>query len=121
MPLPLHLQGLGLNLDWYQERTGEDAQHTVGGWATAATYDWSMLGSAFGAELDWASGSDVLHVDVNIFDSSSYKWAWLLLLPAANYARDLWRCVWPLGMAWGACMGLGQGGGKVRTCRACEL
>jgi hypothetical protein len=44
-------------------------------------------------ELDWVSGAGVLHVDAALFSASDWKPAWLLLLPALNWARDWWRCV----------------------------
>jgi hypothetical protein len=30
-------------------------------------------------------------VDANVFGGHSYRLAWLLLIPAANYLRDKWR------------------------------
>jgi len=45
-----HQQGIGLNLDFYSQRTrlGEDP---VGGWAAAACYDFDMAGFACGTQV----------------------------------------------------------------------
>jgi hypothetical protein len=33
----------------------------------------------------------VLHVDANVFSGRDYKLAWLLLLPAWNFLKGIWR------------------------------
>lgn len=63
----------------------------VKGWATNISYDWHMLDAACGMELDYVPGDDVLHLDVNLFSNKDYSLAWLLLIPAVNYLRDLFR------------------------------
>jgi hypothetical protein len=44
-------------------------------------------------EVDWVSGGEVVHVDAALFSASDWKPAWLLLLPALNWAKDAWRSV----------------------------
>lgn len=85
------LQGLGVNVDFYQERTKESDAFTVGGFAICMSYDWRMLGSTCGMEVDWVTGSDIVHVDMNLFSAKDWKFGWLLLIPFANYVKDLWR------------------------------
>ncbi|KAI8472281.1 MAG: hypothetical protein J3K34DRAFT_519900 [Monoraphidium minutum] len=93
------IPGVGLNLDFYSQRTrlGEDP---VGGWAAAACYDFEVAGMACGTQIDYVGGSGVMHVDMSVFGGRNYRLAWLLLLPAANFLKDKWR-------SW-----FGRGGGE---------
>lgn len=45
-------------------------------------------GHRAGDEVDWVSGGDIVHVDVNVFSAMDWKLCWLLLVPAVNYAKD---------------------------------
>ncbi len=98
--LTSQFQGLGINLDWYRERTKETDPFTTGGFATNLSYEFDMLDAACGCEIDWVSSTNVVHVDVNIFDGRSWKFAWLLLLPLANYVKETFRWV---GLCGGVC------------------
>jgi hypothetical protein len=40
-----------------------------------------------GVEVDWVSGGDIIHVDMNVFSSNDWKLSWLLLVPAVNYVK----------------------------------
>jgi hypothetical protein len=42
-------------------------------------------------EVDWVSGSDIVHVDASLYAPYDWKPAWLLLIPAVNWAKDWWR------------------------------
>jgi hypothetical protein len=42
-------------------------------------------------EVDWVSSSDVVHVDASLYAPYDWKPAWLLLIPAVNWAKDWWR------------------------------
>lgn len=39
------------------------------------------------------SGSDVMHVDASLYAPYDWKPAFLLIIPAVNWAKDWWRCV----------------------------
>eukprot|EP00878_Enallax_costatus_P011450 GHUV01011954.1.p2 GENE.GHUV01011954.1~~GHUV01011954.1.p2 ORF type:complete len:434 (+),score=125.86 GHUV01011954.1:1557-2858(+) len=83
-----YIPGLAMNFDWYQERT-KDESSTIGGWATSMAYDFDLPGGyPAGVEVDWVAGSDVMHVDMNVFSAKDWRLSWLLLLPAVNYAKD---------------------------------
>lgn len=85
------IPGLAMNFDLYQERT-KDESATIGGWATALGYDFGLPGGYPAAmEVDWVSGSDVVHVDASLYAPYDWKPAWLLLIPAVNWAKDWWR------------------------------
>eukprot|EP00879_Flechtneria_rotunda_P013128 GHRR01013711.1.p1 GENE.GHRR01013711.1~~GHRR01013711.1.p1 ORF type:complete len:212 (+),score=72.86 GHRR01013711.1:172-807(+) len=85
------IPGLAMNFDWYQERT-KDESSTIGGWAMSMAYDFDLLGGyPAGVEVDWVSGGDVMHVDMNVFSARDWKLCWLLLVPAVNYLKDWWR------------------------------
>eukprot|EP00775_Hariotina_reticulata_P001040 gene1040-1378_t len=82
------IPGLAMNFDWYQERT-KDESATIGGWATTMAYDFDLPGGyPAGVEVDWVSGGDVIHVDMNVFSSNDWKLSWLLLIPAVNYVKS---------------------------------
>ncbi|WIA36062.1 hypothetical protein OEZ86_007418 [Tetradesmus obliquus] len=83
-----YIPGLAMNFDWYQERT-KDESSTIGGWATALAYDFDLPGGyPAGVEVDWVSGGEIMHVDMNVFSARDWKLSWLLLLPFVNYAKD---------------------------------
>jgi hypothetical protein len=91
-PPPSPPQGLGLNLDWYQERTSERENHTVGGFATALCYDGELPNHLpYGLEVDWVKGSGIVHVDMNVFCPYGWDLMWVLMIPAVNYLKDKWR------------------------------
>lgn len=82
-----------MNFDWYQERT-KDESSTIGGWATSLAYDFDLPGGyPAGLEVDWVSGGDIVHVDMNVFSAKDWRLGWLLLLPFVNYAKDWIRWV----------------------------
>ena len=57
------------------------------------------------------SGTGVMHVDLKMFNSNSYKLGWLLLLPAFNYAKGMWARLRGEGRARRA-----EGGGELDPC-----
>lgn len=44
-------QGVGLALDFVQERTPEESGKRMRSYGANVTYDWEMLGAAFGLEV----------------------------------------------------------------------
>ncbi len=50
-------QGVGLALDFVQERTPEESGKRMRSYGANVTYDWEMLGAAFGLEVGpWGRG-----------------------------------------------------------------
>ncbi|GFR46255.1 hypothetical protein Agub_g7807 [Astrephomene gubernaculifera] len=82
------LPGVGMAFDFIQQRTPEEGGKRLRGYGANFTYDWEMLGAAFGAEVDYVSASDSLFLSVNAFSGNDYRLAWLLLIPAVNYAKE---------------------------------
>ena len=83
---------MGLNLDWYQERTPEKDNSTIGGFATSLCYDGYLPGHRpYGLEVDWVKGSGIMHVDANVFCPNDWSLAWVLVVPAVNWVKDWWR------------------------------
>lgn len=88
------LPGLGMNFDWYQEKNKETDDFQVKGFAANFTYDWDLFDAAWGMEVDYVAGDEVLHVDMNVFSTSDYRFAWILIIPFVNYVKDFiqrWR------------------------------
>ncbi|GIL74794.1 hypothetical protein Vretifemale_4702 [Volvox reticuliferus] len=96
------LPGVGIALDAIQEKGSEESGKRQRGYGVNVTYDWEMLGAAFGAEFDYVAASKSLFVSVNAFSGNDYRLGWLLLLPAFNYAKET------LGGLWARLRGAGR-------------
>ncbi|KAG2490023.1 hypothetical protein HYH03_011488 [Edaphochlamys debaryana] len=88
------LPGVGMAFDFIQERTPEEAGKRLRGYGANFTYDWELLGAAFGMEVDYVAASDSVFVSVNAFSGNDYRLGWLLLLPAVNYAKETLASLW---------------------------
>ncbi|GIL48193.1 hypothetical protein Vafri_4877 [Volvox africanus] len=88
------LPGVGIALDAIQERGSAESGKRQRGYGINVTYDWEMLGAAFGAELDYVAASKSLFVSVNAFSGNDYRLGWVLLLPAFNYAKETLAGLW---------------------------
>ncbi|KXZ43433.1 hypothetical protein GPECTOR_90g519 [Gonium pectorale] len=88
------LPGVGIALDFIQERTPEEGGKRLRGYGANVTYDWELLGAAFGLEVDYVAASESIFVSVNAFSGNDYRLGWLLLLPAVNYAKETLAGLW---------------------------
>ncbi|GLI69475.1 hypothetical protein VaNZ11_014107 [Volvox africanus] len=88
------LPGVGIALDAIQERGSAESGKRQRGYGINVTYDWEMLGAAFGAEFDYVAASKSLFVSVNAFSGNDYRLGWILLLPAFNYAKETLAGLW---------------------------
>ena len=86
-------QGVGWAFDFIQQRMAEseDGAKRLRGYGVNATYDWEMLGAAFGVEVDYVAHTESLYVGLNAFSGGLLP-PWrllplLLLLP--------WRLLLP--------------------------